>query len=135
MQFCEDMKDKYGFNDGEAMPGGVGEYREVYLRAINAFAEKHGSEQRLIAWNRPGMHNWCLVLEVTSEYFDSLKSDAERYTAGPTKYPAEMHLPNGRDVGLQRAITDAQDAELDQYVRVRVTVARIELKRLCRRIA
>ena len=62
MRFWDDMQNKYGFSDGEAVPDGAEVYRAVYIRAVNALAEQLGSTVRAVAYDRPGVHNWCLIL-------------------------------------------------------------------------
>lgn len=61
MRYFDEMLTKYGFNDGEAVPAAADEYRAVYIKAINALAEQFGSQSRAVAWNRFGVHNWCLI--------------------------------------------------------------------------
>ena len=62
MRFWDDMLDKYGFADGEAVPDGAEVYRAVYIRAVNVLAEQLGSGVRAVAYDRPGVHNGCLIL-------------------------------------------------------------------------
>ena len=61
MRFLQDMFDKHGFDDGSAMPEGVEMYRAVYVKAINAAAERHGSKFRVREHDRLGCHNWCEI--------------------------------------------------------------------------
>ena len=61
MKYLDDMLSKWGFGDGEAIPDGVECYREVYLKAINAMAERLGTKQRAVPFDRSGMHNWCMI--------------------------------------------------------------------------
>ena len=56
------MRTKYGFNGGGAVPDGAEIYRAVYIRAINKLAEQLGSRVRAVAYDRAGVHNWCLIL-------------------------------------------------------------------------
>lgn len=57
----EEMRSKYGFDDGELVPPGADVYREVLIEAINAAL---GPERKVeaYAYDRPGCHNWCLIL-------------------------------------------------------------------------
>lgn len=61
MKYLDDMLDKYGFSDGEAVPDDALARRTVYIAAINAVAQRMGVEQRAEPYNRPGCHNWCLI--------------------------------------------------------------------------
>lgn len=62
MQYFDEMRDKNGFSDGSAYPAGIEKYRAVYVRFINIFAEKLGSNIRAAAFDRGGMHNWCRIV-------------------------------------------------------------------------
>ncbi len=61
MKYWDQMQSKYGFEDGDAVPGGIEVYRRAYILAVNALAAAKGSHVRVIPYDRPGCHNWCLV--------------------------------------------------------------------------
>lgn len=102
MRYWDDMLSKSGFSDGEAVPDGIATYRTVYLRVVNRLAEQWGSAVRAIAYDRPGMHNWCLIV-----FRDAHNLDGEEVAA---------------DLALDSAIDQAHTLDVDDYLRVRVTV-------------
>jgi hypothetical protein len=62
MKYWDEMLDKYGFSDGEAVPDGAAEHRAAYVFAVNAIAEENGSKFRVVDYDRPGCHNWCMIM-------------------------------------------------------------------------
>lgn len=72
MHYFDDMQNKYGFQDGDAVPAQAEMTREVYVRAINALAERNGSQIRVVQVNRSGVHNWCFIdfIRVGEEWTD-----------------------------------------------------------------
>lgn len=56
------MISKYGFEDGEDVPVYAREARELIVKTINAVLEAKGSPVRAYAFDRAGMHNWCLIV-------------------------------------------------------------------------
>jgi len=105
MKYFDEMRSKYGFGDGESVPDGVEKYRDVYVRAINALAEKKGSKSRVKAFDRAGIHNWCLI-----EFVD--ENGVETY-----------------DDAMDEVIVELMGADLDQFIRVQVSVNEDELDR------
>lgn len=116
MRFWEDMLTKYGFNDGSAIPNGVEAYRTVYIRAVNRLAEQLDSQVRVVAFNRAGVHNFCLVLFHRLE--DLQDVPAEQYT-DHVDIPAAEVEP---DEAMQEAVRQAFDLHLDQYLQVTVEI-------------
>ena len=125
MQYWNEMNEKYGFDDGAAIPPDAFACRGVYLRAVNTLATKHGSACRVVAYDRPGVHNCCIVVTVTREYHDSLPAKA-RYS-GQT-YPPESAVPKQTDDALRQAIAEAFELDLDSYVGTTVTIDRKGLR-------
>ena len=117
MRFWEDMQSKYGFSDGEAMPDGIDVYREVYIRAVNQLAEQLNSSARVVAFNRAGVHNWCLIL--MHHLSDLQAQHIEDFTAHVNIVAETCEA----DEGLEEAIHQANEVELDSLVEVTVTVA------------
>lgn len=100
MIYFVDMKSKYGFSDGDAVPPGIEKYRDAYITTINTFAEAFGSTIRAEAYDRPGEYNWCFI-----RFKDTAKPDDERTI---TKLDAETIY----------AIQAAYDLDVDQYIEV-----------------
>lgn len=103
MRYWQEMRSKGGFSDGEAVPDGAEVYREVYLRAVNLLAKQLGSRVRAVAYDRPGVHNWCLVL-----FRDAGNLAGEEV---------------GEDDAMHEALERAATLPLDDYVCVTVKVS------------
>lgn len=57
----EEMRTKWGFDDGEAVPGGIEQVRNQIINII----EEGLPENTLyapMAYDRPGVHNWCFIV-------------------------------------------------------------------------
>lgn len=116
MKFWEDMQSKWGFNDGNAIPEGVEDYRTVYIRAVNRLAEQLNSQVRAVAYNRPGLHNYCLVIfyKVT----DLQDISVEQYAKH-----VDIHAPVVEpDEAMREAIWQAYEAQLDNFLQITVEI-------------
>lgn len=117
MRFWEDMQSKYGFSDGGAVPDGAEVYRAVYIQAVNRLAEQLKSNVRAVAFDRTGVHNWCLVL------FYAVK-DLAGHTADDLTdtldLAAEVLEP---DEPMSEAIRQAYLLDLDGFIKVSVALA------------
>ncbi len=102
MQYWDEMQSKSGFSDGEAVPECIDTYRTVYLKVVNRLAEQRGSDVRAVPYDRPGMHNWCLIV-----FRDAHNLDGESVSA---------------DLALEAAIDQAHTLDVDDYLRVSVTI-------------
>jgi len=116
MRFWNEMQDKYGFADGEALPEGVDVFRAVYIGVVNALAAQLGSAVRAVAYDRPGIHNGCLIL------FYSL-SDLEAYNVSLFTQSIELGVEAVEaDEAMQEAIRQADLMNLDDFVEVQVSI-------------
>lgn len=113
MRYWDDMRTKYGFNDGGAVPDGAEVYRTVYIRAVNQLAEQLGSGVRAAAYDRAGVHNWCLIL-----FYDvnDLSGHAPNELAGALDIAASEVLEP--DEAMSEAIRQAYLLDLDSFVQV-----------------
>lgn len=128
MQYWDDMRDKFGFNDGEAIPAGAELYRDVYLRAVNLLLEQEKSQVRAVRYDRPGVHNGCMILLVTATWYNKV------YVREVKKDPKGL-LP---DITIpDEACTTATDGDtyhevietlheygLDHFLNVNISVSR-----------
>jgi hypothetical protein len=121
MHYWEEMRSKWGFGDGDAVPRGADLYREVYINVINALAERDGAEYRAFPFDRMGLHNWCIILIAPK--------DAELDADG-----APMTGFAGDEV-LAAQIEEACDMGLDAYVEVRARILADDLAALVAGIA
>lgn len=116
MRYWEEMRGKFGFGDGEQVPDGAAAYRAVYVATVNRLAEQLGSGLRAVAWDRPGLHNWCLIVFRRLEDLagvDPARLAAGDAPAGPVAAP---------DAALEEAIAQADAARVDEFVAVTVAI-------------
>jgi len=56
-----EMRNKYGFNDGELVPAEAEVVRSILVEAINAYLGPK-SKVEAYEYDRPGIHNPCLIM-------------------------------------------------------------------------
>ena len=93
MKYWDEMGDKFGFSDGEALPPDVWKHREVYVKIINALAESRGSGIRVVCFDRGGVHNPCMVLLVEKKYVN----DPDILAGTKSTDWEGMGIPEGQD--------------------------------------
>lgn len=115
MRYWDEMQDKFGFRDGEAVPAGAEAYREVYLLAVNRLAEQLGSRVRAVPYDPAGMHNWCLVLfrDAGDQGVEGTRQDLVAIAADEAE----------QDEAMIAAIEQARTLPLDDYVDVTVRIS------------
>src|SRR6266446_4730130 len=118
MKYYDEMIEKYGFDDGQSEPDGVDLYREAYVVAMNHLLDKHGSAIRVMAWNRMGLHNGCMIVFVPLEFFKTLEEHVIRkglaqWSGKEPEYP----MPDDAYVA---AYEEAMTLDFDDYVHVDV---------------
>ena len=121
MKYLEDMCDKFGFQDGEVVPVGIRSYRDVYVRVLNHLLPQFGSGVRAVAYDRPGMHNSCMILFVSQTFFDPLAS--ADVLSGDVSVPDDGFADP--DEGYDQAVTylDDNDIDVDQeFLQVSVKI-------------
>ena len=106
MKYYHEMVDKYGFSDGRVYPDGVEQYQALYEKTINHVLEMLGSNTRIVAYERPGVHNVRMLLPSIN---------------------GEIVTPSQIDDVYFDAIDMVQDMDIDRYIQVEVTVAESEL--------
>jgi hypothetical protein len=118
MRYWDDMRTKYGFNDGGAVPDGAEVYRAVYIRAVNQLAEQLGSGVRATAYDRAGVHNWCLIL-----FYDV--NDLAGRTSDELAEPLDLSAAEvlDPDEAMDEAIRQAYLLDLDSFVQVSVDLS------------
>ncbi len=112
MIYYEDMIDKYGFGDGEHEVDDSVSRRSLYITAINHLAKKLGSDYRVVAWDRPGMHNRCMIVRVTLEEFNNLGGNP--CVSNPDVNGVDF--TGATDDGFENALEIAHGLELDAYI-------------------
>lgn len=111
MKYWDEMRSKYGFDDGAAEPSEARLLRKVYVTAVNNIAERRGSQVRVVCYDRPGMHNSCMIVNVPLAAYLAL---TESQRAGAL--PAGCDLDCLPDEALSEAIQEAEGLSLSQYV-------------------
>jgi hypothetical protein len=124
MKYWDEFQTKWGFSDGEAVPPDAKACREVYVREINTLAEQNRSAVRLLAWDRPGVHNCYLVVRVPAELVKTVPPG--KLCVGQSDRgwsPADLDWKEpADDEALAAAIREAFDLDLDAYVVTAVSV-------------
>lgn len=84
----EDFTNKYGFSDGAGLEGRDYRARDILIKLLNEQPEVKSAGIRAIAYDRPGMHNSCLILlwqdtpgksdeDLVKEYFSDSQPEPE----------------------------------------------------------
>ncbi len=116
MRFWNDMQNKYGFADGEAMPDGIDVFRAVYIRTVNTVAAQLGSTVRAVAYNRSGVHNWCLILFYP---LGALEARGISLLMLPVELDVDTVEP---DEAMEEAVRQVELMNLDDFVEVKVNI-------------
>ncbi len=58
----DDFTDKWGFSDGNGVEQRDFEARAIIISKLNGLPEFKGSNVRAVAYDRPGVHNPCLII-------------------------------------------------------------------------
>lgn len=112
MRYYYEMTEKYGFNDGQDEVDNSVTRRSIYVTTINHLAEKLGSQLRVVAWDRPGMHNSCMIVRVTLEEFNELGGNPS--VSNPNVNG--VSFTDYSDNAFSDAIEIAEGLDLDAYV-------------------
>jgi hypothetical protein len=123
MKYWEDYQSKWGFGDGDAVPPDAALLRQVYCRELNRELQKRKSTVRLLAWDRPGVHNPLLILRVSAH---QVRGVPERRLwlgqwDGGWQPEGEWQEPDADEV-FDQVIADAYSMELDDRVETTVSL-------------
>ena len=123
MKYWEDFQTKWGFADGDSVPPDALLIRQVYIGELNRELEKRQSGIRLLAWDRPGMHNPYLIVRVNAAMVRNVP--AKRLFCGQQsggwEPKGDLHEPEP-DEAFNAALVFAQEMELDDRVVCIVTL-------------
>ena len=75
MRYYEAFIDKFGFSDGEDIPPDADAHRELLVRLFNKRAMAIRSRVRCGAYNRPGIHNPCMVFFVRAVAIRAIRTE------------------------------------------------------------
>ena len=121
MKYWSEMETKFGFDDGGAQPPDARACRQVYVHEVNLLAEKLGSMVRVFAYDRPGMHNGCMVLRILLRDLNRLKVPSDALETGDFRLPQDWKEPAADEL-LNEAIRQAYDMDLDDQVSTTVRI-------------
>lgn len=135
MKYLESMLSKYGFNDGDELPLEARALRRVYVAVLNSAAQRKGSEFRALCYDRPGLHNSCMILFVREADFKSTIPEKMQIPALWGEWSFQGNIPSvpyvKTDGAFHKAFTLASDMDppLSELVEVVVNVDYQELKK------
>jgi hypothetical protein len=121
----EDYQSKWGFSDGDSVPPDALMIRQVYVRELNRMLARRKSAVRLLAFDRPGMHNPLLIVRVSS---DAVCGVPERklylgQLNGGWEPKGEWQEPEP-DAAYESVLAEAEGMELDSLVETTVSLRR-----------
>lgn len=120
MQYWGEMESKWGFSDGEAYPAGVVLYRDLYVKTVNRLAEKNGSEVRVVPFDRGGLHNTIMRINVSKSWYEEeyLPKQTGQFFDAVEKVPVQVEI----DDAMGKSIEEAMEMGVDDFVVVNPTV-------------
>ena len=102
----EDFTDKFGFGDGAMLEERDWRVRDKLCELLNDRAEIKDAEIRVIPFDRPGMHNACLLLILPNE---TGLTDAELEAKWRADQLDEVSLPDSLEMEVGEMIAEAYD--------------------------
>lgn len=131
MKYFEDMTTKWGFSDGEATPPDACACRYVYAYALNLLLDKYNSDYRVVAFDRPGCHNGCMLLAISKTDYDKIPRDDRLLGSDLSDPNIDCRDIDGEfDDGWRAAMEDACEMDLDEFVITKVEIDHSGLERL-----
>jgi hypothetical protein len=118
MIYFDDMTDKYGFGDGSTTPMGIDDIRSLYITGFNTFLEVFNSNVRVVAFNRPGLHNGCLIVQINKDDFVKFVNPCDGDELTREIFDTEVNF----DDAYHNAYDACMEAGLDDFVVTTVTV-------------
>jgi hypothetical protein len=115
MQYWEDFKTKFGFEDGEKIPPHAEPLRHVYCIAMNKLLIKYGSSVRVLPFERGGCHNPLLIINVSVAFYDEVMKTATVKNPFPD-YSFDGKTEEAVDDKYGHALEEAMGMDIDQYV-------------------
>jgi len=125
MKYWEDFQTKWGFSDGDSVPPDALLLRQVYVRELNSLLRKRKSAVRLLAFDRPGMHNPLLIVRVSADTASGVP-ERKLYLGqlnGGWEPKGEWQEPEP-DAAYESVLEEAEGMELDAMVETTVSLRR-----------
>lgn len=101
----EDFTDKYGFRDGANVEPRDFEARSSLVELLNDHAAMKAAGLRAFEYDRPGLHNPCLVVVVRGQG----KSAAELLTSWQAGEIEEAPLPDELELQIPELVAEAYE--------------------------
>ncbi len=102
----DDFTSKYGFSDGASLEYRDFQARKILVRNINRSRNFKMSELRAVEYDRPGVHNSCLVVVLPNHAGLPDRQLLEMWHKNALK---EVSLPEDMDFDIEEYVTDAYD--------------------------
>lgn len=103
----EDFTSKYGFDDGAALETRDFEARSRLVHLLNEHPAMKSAGLRALEYDRPGLHNSCLVIVVPAHG----KGDSELLRLRAENKIADVALPNDVELALSELLSDAYSCD------------------------
>jgi hypothetical protein len=101
----DDFTDKYGFRDGASVEPRDFEARSTLVAVINDHAAMKAAGLQALEYDRPGLHNPCLVVVVKGQD----KSAVELLTSWLAGEIKEEQLPDEMELEIFELVADAYE--------------------------
>jgi len=103
----EDFRSKWGFNDGAMTDARDYEARDKLCEMLNAREEMKAAGVRAIPFDRPGVHNGCMIIVLPDTLVSRTKSWRR---SGATIRSEEAGLPDDLEMDVDELICEAYAA-------------------------
>jgi len=101
----DDFTDKYGFRDGASVEPRDFEARSTLVAVLNDHAAMKAAGLQALEYDRPGLHNPCLVVVVKGQD----KSAVELLTSWLAGEIKEGQLPDEMELEIFELVADAYE--------------------------
>jgi hypothetical protein len=101
----DDFTDKYGFRDGASVEPRDFEARSTLVEVLNDHAAMKAAGLQALEYDRPGLHNPCLVVVVKGQD----KSAVELLTSWLAGEIKEEQLPDEMELEIFELVADAYE--------------------------
>ena len=125
MTYWEDFQSKWGFGDGDSVPPDALLIRQVYVRELNRMLCRRRSTVRLLAYDRPGMHNSLLIVRIAAQLVRKVPEKRLwlGQECGGWQPQADWREPT-LDAAYEAVLEEATGLDLDGLVRTTVKLRR-----------
>jgi hypothetical protein len=103
----EDFISKWGFNEGASTEGRDYEARALIVAELNEMTGVKAAKIRAVEYDRPGLHNSCLILILPNPQDNS---DADQLSAWKTSELEQVELPVSVSELVNEIIAEAYDS-------------------------